>query len=113
VSPAVGDDLLDLLPAYLAKQRWFAGVQPDAVRIVDRDEPAKGVEWLLVEAGDARYSVFVGRVASDPEFLLGQDTAVIGVVALLRRAGRSGVGHRPPRRTAAARDRHPSPANGR
>ncbi|MEA3075209.1 MAG: maltokinase [Actinomycetota bacterium] len=73
--------MIEFLPGYLGRQRWFAGTEPASVEVVDRDEPAKGMTWLLVDAGESgRYSVYVAEADADepPDFLHGQDAAVIG-----------------------------------
>lgn len=75
------DDLRPLLGDYLGRQRWFAGAPPSSVEIVDHHEVVDGLEWLLVEAGGARYQLFVGTVEGlPPEFLHGHETEVIGAV---------------------------------
>ena len=71
-----------LLPEYLGRQRWYSGKPPSRVEVVSRESLAEGVEWLLVDAGGARYQVIVGLRWADatPEFLHGHDSAVLGVV---------------------------------
>jgi maltokinase len=74
------DQLQPLLPAYLARQRWFAGGKPKVVEIVDSDELDERLHWLLVEADGARYQLLVGIVEGmPPEFLHGHDAEVLGV----------------------------------
>jgi maltokinase len=74
------DDLKPLLPAYLGRQRWFAGTAPASVEIVDSDELVDRLHWLLVDAGGARYQVLVGMAEGmPPEFLHGHDAEVLGV----------------------------------
>ena len=71
-----------LLPQYLARQRWFAGGEPEKVVTLDEEEIVDGLQWTVVEADGARYQVFVGfRPAVDPpEYLHGHETALLGVV---------------------------------
>lgn len=72
----------DLLPAYLGRQRWFAGPPPDEVVVAERRELAPGLEWLLVDAGTARYQVVVGYRPADapPDGVAGHEAAVLGRV---------------------------------
>ena len=72
--------LEDVLPAYLGRQRWFAGEDPSRVRVARDETLADGLRWLLVEADDALYQVLVGTRPADPApaFLEGQDKAVLG-----------------------------------
>lgn len=73
--------MIAMLPGYLGRQRWFSGSEPSTVEVVDRDEPTKGLSWLLVDAGSSgRYSVYVAEADADdpPEFLHGHDEALIG-----------------------------------
>ena len=79
-----GGGIEELLPAYLGRQRWFAGTEPEpsAVSVVRREALADGVEWLLVDAAGALYQVVVGTRPADapPEYLHGHDREVFGVV---------------------------------
>jgi maltokinase len=79
--------LLDLLPGYLGRQRWYAGTgEPGSVAVVSArrlpavEEPGSALWWLVAEAGGDRYQVLVGeRPGGDPaEFLKGQERAVVG-----------------------------------
>jgi maltokinase len=74
--------LEDLLPAYLGRQRWFAGEEPEKVVVVEDDEVVPGLRWLLVDADGARYQLVVGfRPLDDqPEYLHGHDDVMIGVI---------------------------------
>ncbi len=74
--------LEDLLPGYLGRQRWFAGEDPEKVVVVEQDELAEGLHWMIVDADGARYQVLVGLRPADhpPEFLHGHDHAVLGAV---------------------------------
>ena len=81
--PVVDERAVDrLLPAYLGRQRWFSGPPPESAAVVAREQLAGGLEWLLVDAAGARYQVVVGcRPAhAIPEYLHGQDRAILGVV---------------------------------
>ena len=71
-----------LLPAYLGRQRWYSGPPPEAATVAAREDLAGGLEWLLVDAGGARYQVVVGRRPAHavPDYLHGHDEAVLGVV---------------------------------
>jgi maltokinase len=74
------DQLRPLLPAYLARQRWFAGGKPSSVEIADSDEIGDRLHWLLVDADGARYQLLVGIIEGmPPEFLHGHDAEVLGV----------------------------------
>jgi len=76
-------DVEHLLPSFLARQRWYAGTEaPEKVVVLDEDELAAGLQWLIVEADGLRYQVVVGlRPAHEPpEFLHGHDAAVLGTV---------------------------------
>jgi maltokinase len=73
------DELQLLLPAYLGRQRWFAGAEPRSVTIVESDEIDDRLHWLLVDADGARYQLLVGICEGlPPEFLHGHDAEVIG-----------------------------------
>lgn len=78
------DGIEALLPAYLGRQRWFAGEEPDPaqVSVLDRRDLAEGVLWMLTDVAGALYQLVVGtRPADDrPEFLSGRDAQVVGVV---------------------------------
>ncbi|HLY84080.1 MAG TPA: hypothetical protein VKQ71_13915, partial [Acidimicrobiales bacterium] len=78
-----------LVPAYLGRQRWYAGSsEPDSaqVRMIDADTLAARADgaprllWALAEAEGARYQLLVGeRREGDPaEFLHGHEAAVLG-----------------------------------
>ena len=71
-----------LLPAFLGRQRWFAGPPPPSADVAVHESLAGGLDWLLVDAGGARYQLFVGfrPAGSAPDFLSGNDNAVLGVV---------------------------------
>lgn len=71
-----------LLAPYLGRQRWYAGPAPLSATVVASEMLADGLQWLLADAGGARYQVFVGLrpAGSAPDFLSGNDQAVIGVV---------------------------------
>jgi maltokinase len=71
-----------LLPAYLGRQRWFAGEQPSSVDVVASEPLGDSLLWLLADADGALYQVLVGtRPAGEPpEFLHGHDAQVLGLV---------------------------------
>ena len=71
-----------LLPAYLGRQRWYSGPPPETAKLAACECLAPGLDWMLVDAGGARYQVIVGLRPADnaPEFLHGHDAAVLGVV---------------------------------
>lgn len=86
------DALTALLPAYLARQRWYAGGgrAPSEARVVSSGllvPPGTGsaqathrVLWAIVEAGDASYQLFIGeRPTSEvTEHKASADEVVIG-----------------------------------
>ncbi|MDQ3107129.1 MAG: aminoglycoside phosphotransferase, partial [Actinomycetota bacterium] len=75
------NELQPLLADYLGRQRWFAGSTPARVEIVDHDELAERLHWLLVDADGARYQLLVGTIEGlPPEFLHGHDLEVLGSV---------------------------------
>ena len=82
------EQLAELLPDYLARQRWFAGEKvPDSVEVLD-SEVLRGetpcLVWLLarVPGDDAAYQVLVGlRPLTDTEdFLEGKGRGFLGDV---------------------------------
>lgn len=83
MTPASGTvDVDHLLPAYFGRQRWFAGPAPKAATVAGSEALADGLQWLLVDAGGARYQLFVGLrpAGATPDFLSSNDHAVLGVV---------------------------------
>lgn len=72
----------ELLPAYLARQRWFPGRRPERVRILDQEDVEDGLRWMIVEADGARYQLVFGSRPAEraPDFLQDQHHAVLGVV---------------------------------
>src|ERR1700730_15045382 len=85
------DGVADLVPAYLGRQRWYAGSaepDPDSVRVVDADELAvrgggqHGMLGALAEAEGALYQLLIGeRPGGEPaDFLNGHEPAVLGMV---------------------------------
>ena len=80
MSPVAGIEAL--LPAYLGRQRWFAGEEPSAVEVVARQELGDSLEWLLAEAGGALYQLVVGTRPADesPDFTHGHEAQILGVV---------------------------------
>ncbi|HVF76216.1 MAG TPA: hypothetical protein VM938_14355 [Acidimicrobiales bacterium] len=71
-----------LLPAYLGRQRWFAGEEPEKVVVQEDEELVPGLHWLLVEADGARYQLVIGLRSADdpPEYLHGHEPAILGAV---------------------------------
>lgn len=75
----MNDELTARIPGFLARQRWYAGGEPTVVDVADSEELDDRLEWLLLEADDAQYSLLVGSTkGAVPEFLHGQDAAIIG-----------------------------------
>jgi maltokinase len=80
------EQLAELLPDYLARQRWFAGEKvPDSVEVVDSDllqTESPCLVWLLarVPGDEASYQLFVGlRPLTDTEdFLEGKGRGFLG-----------------------------------
>lgn len=76
------DGIRRLLPAFLAKQRWFSGGEPDAVDVEQDQQLSDRLLWMLVDADGKRYQVPVGGCATHatPEFLHGRDASILGAV---------------------------------
>ena len=79
--------LQPVLPAYLARQRWYAGEhEPSTVKILDEivvQAPFPGLVDVIVEADGRLYQLLIGlRPVEDevPEFLRGSDYAIVGHV---------------------------------
>ncbi|HEX9546166.1 MAG TPA: phosphotransferase [Acidimicrobiales bacterium] len=83
------DPVIEMIPAYLGRQRWYAGSEspsPEAVGLVDSDEliaTSGGVHrllWAVVEAEGPRYQLLVGErpMGEVAEFLNGHEDAVLG-----------------------------------
>ncbi len=73
------DVISNFLPGYLARQRWFAGDEPEKVEVVDHDQVGDRLTWLLADADGARYQLLVTKTEDGiPEFLHGNDSALIG-----------------------------------
>lgn len=83
MAPAASDTTVieRLLPAYLGRQRWYSGPPPSTATIVAHETLADGLEWILADAGGARYQVVVGLRpgGTAPDFLTGNDRAILGV----------------------------------
>ena len=77
-------ELLLALTSWLPRQRWYSGqTEPTSIDVVDHEIVGDGFPMLLrllVQADGSHYQVVVGLRARDehPEFLRGQDQAVIG-----------------------------------
>ena len=77
----------ELLPGYLARQRWYGGSEPDDLRILDSDlllaleRETHRLWWALVGAEGARWQLLLGeRPKGEPaEFLQGREEAVLGL----------------------------------
>lgn len=81
----IEEQLVVLLPDFLARQRWYAGDgAPDAVELVDVERLDDRLLWLLVRVpgDDAAYQVPVGlRPLGEPEdWLQGKGRSLIGDV---------------------------------
>ena len=72
----------ELLPAYLGRQRWFSGEQPETVEVEVSAWLVDRLRWLVVDADGSRYQLVVGLGPADdpPEFLQGHDAEVLGAV---------------------------------
>ena len=86
------DGLLELVPAHLEAQRWYAGHSGPALDKVDLewgellwsdDDGSRSLWHAVVAARDDKYQLVVGeRPAGEPaEFLNGRDEAIIGAIA--------------------------------
>lgn len=76
--------LLDLLPDYLARQRWYAGTTaPSKVIVVSEEEGLADAPMthLVVEADGVMYQLLIARgdEHNPPAYLHGNDSAVVGV----------------------------------
>jgi maltokinase len=81
-------DLLKVLPEYLAAQRWFSGSEPPPAESVSvthtqrlwSDGDTHELWQLLVQVGDSCYQLIIGvRPAGEPaDFLHGHEAAVLG-----------------------------------
>ncbi len=77
-------ELVPLLASWLPRQRWYSGqAEPASLEIIDHEIVGNGfpaLARLVVRADDSHYQVVVGLRGRDerPEFLRGQDQAVIG-----------------------------------
>lgn len=77
----MNEGVLDLLPSYLGRQRWFAGGEPDKVAVVEHDQLTDRLDWLLLNADGACYQLLLGHADhTTPEFVHGHDGAVVGTV---------------------------------
>jgi len=82
------DELLPALTSWLPRQRWYSGQsEPTSIDVVDHEIVGDGFPMLLrllVQADGSHYQVVVGLRARDehPEFLRGQDQAVIGDLSI-------------------------------
>ncbi|MEO7837470.1 MAG: phosphotransferase [Acidimicrobiales bacterium] len=71
-----------LLPAYLGRQRWFAGDEPSSVEVVASEPLGDTLLWLLAQAGGALYQLVIGTRPADerPDFTHGHEPQILGVV---------------------------------
>lgn len=82
------EGVTELLPAYLARQRWFAGSEPDRPRILHsdllaaHDDESRRLWWAVVDAGGARWQLLLGeQLNGEPaDFLHGHEDNVLGFV---------------------------------
>lgn len=88
-TPEGTSSLEALLPAWLARQRWFSGGEEQALgaSVAIADRPLEGhpeLLWLLVDAGGFRYQVLVGvRDAAEADLPSDMpESAVLGQVAM-------------------------------
>ena len=74
------EDIRRLLPAFLARQRWFSGGEPDTVEIEQDEQLHDRLLWMLVDADGRRYQVPIGgcSTSAPPDFLHGHDAAILG-----------------------------------
>ena len=88
---ALPEGLAELVPAYLGRQRWYAGrrdLTPSDVAIVETrdlcssDGGRHKLHWLMVEVDGERYQLLVGeRPDGEPAgFLNGQENAFLGAL---------------------------------
>src|SRR5690242_15656940 len=77
------EHLIELLPTFLGKQRWFAGEEPERVHVQDfellRDEWPK-LAWMLLEVQGHHYQLLAGGrpLGEHAGFLDGHEAAVLG-----------------------------------
>jgi maltokinase len=85
---AVPVEVVDLIPGWLGRQRWYAGSdEPGPVRVLDSDvlaaagDGAPRLLWAVVEAEGSKYQVLIGErpLGETAEFLNGHEPAVLGV----------------------------------
>jgi maltokinase len=83
------DAVVDLIPAYLGRQRWYGGSHhpdPTDVRVVDGcellavGEGRHRLSWAMVDAEGARYQLLIGQRpgGEQADFLKGHDAAMLG-----------------------------------
>ena len=77
-------ELVDLLPDYLARQRWYSGTEaPQKVVVVSEEENLGGapMHHLIVEADGVPYQLLLARSDEHaaPGYLHGQDNSIVGV----------------------------------
>jgi maltokinase len=81
-------EVVDLIPAYLARQRWYAGSRkPGPVQVVDADvltllgDGRHRLLWAVVESEGSRYQLLIAErpQGETADFLNGHEAAVLGV----------------------------------
>jgi len=88
---ALPEGLAELVPAYLSRQRWYAGRRDitiadleivEAQELCSTDGGRHRLHWLVVEVEGERYQLLVGeRPDGEPAgFLSGQDVAFLGAL---------------------------------
>lgn len=86
---ALPEGVVEMIPSYLARQRWYAGSEdatPGSVEVAEASElwrnedGAHRLLWALVDAGGARYQVLIGERpgGEQAEFLNGHEQSVLG-----------------------------------
>jgi maltokinase len=80
----MADEVVDLLPDYLARQRWYSGTEaPQKVVVVSEEENLGDapLHHLIVEADGVTYQLLLARSDehAPPAYLHGQDNAIVGV----------------------------------
>ena len=81
-------EVVDLIPAYLGRQRWYAGAaEPGPVQVLRAEELAaagggsRRLLWAVVEAEGVRYQLLIGErpQGETADFLNGHEQAVLGL----------------------------------
>ena len=81
-------EVVERIPAYLSRQRWYAGAaEPGPVRVLHADQLSVGGDgsprllWAMVEAQGATYQLLIGErpQGETAEFLNGHEPGVLGL----------------------------------